>query len=103
MQAPHAYALKSCLLKTRNFVKNRTIFNSRDKLLPVYNMASSGLTEMLILTILFTHKCVSENVCPVILLWTTYFLIILMAVFYVMLLYRQMVCLGRCYCLRMLW
>ena len=47
--------------------------NSRDKLLPVYNMASSGLEKMLILTILYTHKGVSENVCPVISLWTSYF------------------------------
>ena len=46
---------------------SRTIFDSRDKLLQVYNMASSGLMKMLILTILYTHKGVSENVCPVIL------------------------------------
>ena len=56
-----------------NFLKNRTFFNSRDKLLAVYNMASSDLKKMLILTILCTHKGVSENVCPVIFLWTPYF------------------------------
>ena len=29
--------------KPMNFLNNRRIFDSRDKLLPVYNMASSGL------------------------------------------------------------
>ena len=64
-----------------NFLNNRTIFNSRDKLLLVYNMASSlGLKKMLILTILHTHKGVSENVCPV-LLYGQHIFIILIAVF----------------------
>ena len=44
-----------------NFLKNRTISHSRDKLLPVYNMASSGVKKVLILTILYTHKGVSEK------------------------------------------
>ena len=64
-----------------NFLKNRTFINSRDKLLPVYNRASSGLKKTLVLIILYMHKSVSVNVCPVILFWTPYFLIILMAVF----------------------
>ena len=64
-----------------NFLKNRIIFNSRDKLSPVYNMAYSGLKKMLILTILYPHKSVSVNVFLVILFWTPYFLINLMAVF----------------------
>ena len=63
-----------------NFLNNRITFDSRDKLSPVYNMVSSGLKKMLILTILYTHKGVSENVCPVICM-DTIFLIILMAVF----------------------
>ena len=29
-----------------NFLRNRIIFNSRDKLSPVYHMASSGLKKM---------------------------------------------------------
>ena len=64
-----------------NFLQTKTIFNSRDKLSPVYNMASSGLKKMLILTISYTYKNVSVNVCPIVLYWTPYFLIILMAVF----------------------
>ena len=44
------------------FFKNRTIFDLEDKLLPVSNMASSGLKKMLVLTILYTHKLVSEKV-----------------------------------------
>ena len=52
------------------FLKNRTNFNLEDKLSPVYNMASSGLKKMLDFVILYTHKNVSENVCPVILLDT---------------------------------
>ena len=55
-----------CHNKPMNFLKNRRISNSRDKLAPVYNMASSGLKKMLILTILYTHKGVSENMCPII-------------------------------------
>ena len=45
------------------FLKNRTIFDLEDKLLPVSNMASSGLKKMLVL-ILYMDKSVSENVCP---------------------------------------
>ena len=56
-----------------NFLKNRTISDSRDKLLPVYNTASSGLKKMLVLMILYTHKSVSVNVCPVIFLDTIFF------------------------------
>ena len=52
------------------FIQNRTDLNLEDKLLSVYNMASSGLKKMLDLIILYTHKSVSENVCPVILFWT---------------------------------
>ena len=58
-------SLSVCHNKPMNFLQNRIIFNSRDKLLPVYNMASSGLKKMLILTILYTHKSVSVDVCPV--------------------------------------
>ena len=43
----------------------------RDKLLPVYNIASSDLKKMLIFIILCTHKSVSVNVCPVIFLLDT--------------------------------
>ena len=66
-----------------NFLNNKTIFNSRERLLPVYNMASSGLKKMLILTILYTQKSVSENVCPVILFWTPNFFDNLNGSFYV--------------------
>ena len=38
------------------------IFELGDKLLPVYNMASSGLKKMLFYTILRHSKCVWENV-----------------------------------------
>ena len=34
-------------------------------------MASSGLKKMLDLIILYTHKSVSQNVCPVIFFWVT--------------------------------
>ena len=67
--------------KPMNFLNNRTIFDSIHKILPVYNIASSGLKKMLILTILYTHEGVSENVCPVILYGHHIYLIILMAVF----------------------
>ena len=46
------------------FLENRTNFDSVDKLLPVSNMASSGLKKMLDLIILYTLKSVSENVFP---------------------------------------
>ena len=58
--------------KPMNFLKNRTIFNSRDKLSPVLQH-SFLRSEMLILTILYTHERVSVNLCPVILFWTPYF------------------------------
>ena len=41
-----------------SFLKNRTKFDLEDKLLPVSNMASSGLKKMLDLIILYTHKSV---------------------------------------------
>ena len=44
------------------FLKNRTNFDLEDKLLPVSNMASSGLEKMLDFIILCTLKSVSENV-----------------------------------------
>ena len=47
------------------FLKSRTNFDLEDKLLPVYNMASPGLKKMLGFLILYTHKSVSENECPV--------------------------------------
>ena len=53
------------------FLKNRTRFDLEGKLLPVSNMASSGLKKMLDLIIIYTHKSVSENVCLVILLLDT--------------------------------
>ena len=53
------------------FFKNRRILDLEDKLSPVYNMASSGLKKMLVLIILYTHKSVSEDVCPVFLLLDT--------------------------------
>ena len=36
-------------------------------------MASSGPKKILLLIILYTHKSVSENVCPVICYWTLSF------------------------------
>ena len=51
------------------FLKNRTNFDLEDKLLPVSNMASSGLKKMLDFIILYTLKSVSENVYPVILVF----------------------------------
>ena len=44
------------------FLKNRNNFDLEDKLLPVSNMASSGLKKMLDFIILYTLKSVSENV-----------------------------------------
>ena len=44
------------------FSKTELIFDSVDKLLPVSNMASSGLKKILDLIILYTLKSVSENV-----------------------------------------
>ena len=49
----------------------RTNFNSVDKLLPVSNMASSGLKKMLDHIILYTLKSVSENVYLIILFFDT--------------------------------
>ena len=49
------------------FLKNRTNFDLEDKLLPVSNMASSGLKKMLDFIILYTLKSISKNVYPVIL------------------------------------
>ena len=74
------------------FLQNRTKFDLEDKLSPVYNMASSGLNKMLGFIILYPHKSVLENVCPVILFWTPK----TDDMSYV----RHMVCLGRCYCLK---
>ena len=59
------------LYTTGYFLQNRTDFKLEDKLLPVYNVASSGLKKMFDLIILYTHKSVSENVCPVTLFWTS--------------------------------
>ena len=44
------------------FLNSRTIFDLVDKLLPVSNMASSGLKKMLDFLILYWSKSVSENV-----------------------------------------
>ena len=74
--------------KPKNFLNNRTIFDSRDKLSPVYNMASSDLKKILILTILCTHKGVSENVWPVI-LYGQHVFDDFIGSFYIMLLCRQ--------------
>ena len=52
-------------------LKNRTKFDFEDKLLPVSNMASSGLKKMLDFIILYTLKSISENVYPVILFFDT--------------------------------
>ena len=43
------------------FSKTEQNFDLEDKLLPVYNMASSGLKKMLDFIILYTHKGVSEK------------------------------------------
>ena len=56
---------KYCSLYTNDISQNRNNFDIRDKLLPVYNMASSGLMKMLILIILYTQEGVSLNVCSV--------------------------------------
>ena len=71
------------------FLKNRTKIDLEDMLSPVSNMASSCLKKMLDIIIVYTHKSVSENVCPVILLLDT----------------KQIIChmLGRCFCLKKLW
>ena len=42
--------------------KNRTNFDLEDKLLPVSNMASSGLKKMLNFIILYTLKCIKKCV-----------------------------------------
>ena len=57
-------------------------------------MASSGLKKMLDFLILYTYKSVSENVCPVILFLDTNN----KDMSYV----RHIICLGRCYCLKIL-
>ena len=44
------------------FPNNGTIFDLVDKLLPVSNMASSGLKKMFDFIILYWSKSVSENV-----------------------------------------
>ena len=56
---------------TGYFLQNRTNVDLEDKLLPVYNVASSGLKKMLDFIILYTLKSVSENGCPVILFLDT--------------------------------
>ena len=43
------------------FLKNRTNFDLEDKLLPVSNMAFSGLKKMSDFIILYTLKSVSEK------------------------------------------
>ena len=75
------------------FFKNRTIFDLEDKFLPVSNMASSGLKKTLDLINLYTHKSVSENVCPV-------SFVIGHKKTDNMVFIRQMVSLGICYCLK---
>ena len=47
------------------FLKNKTNFDLEDMLLPVSNMAFSGLKKMLGFITLYTLQSVSENVCPV--------------------------------------
>ena len=80
------------------FLKNRTKFFSREpSFCQLSNMASSGLKKMLILIILYIPESVSVNMCPVnfsfrhIMWW--FLMADVMPYFY-----RQMLCLGWCYC-----
>ena len=71
-------------------LKNRTKYFSRQTSFCQFsNMASSGLKKIFILTILYTHRSVSVNICLII-----FFLIFSFLMADVMPYYRLMLCFG---------